>query len=407
MKYDSKKSMVILYIISMTIAFTTQYADYEIGYGLQIIIGLLWIFLGIWKLDINGFKFRGVYKDDFPRFLKLYLLPHIVIHGYTIILMCFGIVDKKYFTTNLTVYVPTVLAIFAIYLLGINALYYTVVSLLLSWLLSVSVSLAIKGPMIIIHAIRQGLIDPFDTTGGLSMNYFELHDLVLAIGYVMVYYIFSKEKLTKKNIAIIMFVFLIMILGLKRISVIALVLVIIFNLLIKLFNNKLQNRICFILSILGVVFCYFYIYIMTDGDVFYDFIQSMGINVMGRNYYYRAIMDYAQFKPSFLGIGRNVVTQLLNTELSYLHVGGVHSDIIKMYVENGFILFGGWLAYYLVYLKNVYKKHYSKKSVILYFEIIIYMFTLYLTDNVEIYFICQILAIMIPVTYALKTKYNY
>ena len=128
---------------------------------------------------------------------------------------------------------------------------------------------------------------------------------------------------------------------------------------------------------------------------------------MGRDYNYRAIMDYAQFKPSFLGIGRNVVTQLLNTELSYLHVGGVHSDIIKMYVENGFILFGGWLAYYLVYLKNVYKKHYSEKSVILYFEIIIYMFTLYLTDNVEIYFICQILAIMIPVTYALKTKYNY
>lgn len=300
MKYDSKKSMVILYVISMTIAFTTQYADYEMGYGLQIIIGLLWIFLGIWKLDINGFKFRGVYKDDFPRFLKLYLLPHIVIHGYTIILMCFGIVDKKYFTTNLTVYVPTVLAIFAIYLLGINALYYTVVSLLLSWLLSVSVSLVIKGPMIIIHAIRQGLIDPFDTTGGLSMNYFELHDLVLAIGYVMVYYIFSKEKLTKKNIAIIMFVFLIMILGLKRISVIALVLIIIFNLLIKLFNNKVQNRICFILGILGVLFCYFYIYIMTDGDVFYDFIQSMGINVMGRDYYYRAIMDYAQFKPSFL-----------------------------------------------------------------------------------------------------------
>ena len=48
--------------------------------------------------------------------------------------------------------------------------------------------------MIIIHAIRQGLIDPFDTTGGLSMNYFELHDLVLAIGYVMVYYIFQKKN---------------------------------------------------------------------------------------------------------------------------------------------------------------------------------------------------------------------
>ncbi len=126
----------------------------------------------------------------------------------------------------------------------------------------------------------------------------------------------------------------------------------IFNLLIKLFNNKVQNRICFILGILGVLFCYFYIYIMTDGDVFYDFIQSMGINVMGRDYYYRAIMDYAQFKPSFLGIGRNVVTQLLNTELSYLHVGGVHSDIIKMYVENGFILF--WRMVSLLF--SIFKK---------------------------------------------------
>lgn len=32
------------------------------------------------------------------------------------------------------------------------------------------------------------------------------------------------------------------------------------------------------------------------------------------------------------------------------------------------------------------------------------MFTLYLTDNVEIYFICQIMATMIPVAFALKEK---
>lgn len=35
MKYDSKKSMVILYVISMTIAFTTQYADYELHHWLM------------------------------------------------------------------------------------------------------------------------------------------------------------------------------------------------------------------------------------------------------------------------------------------------------------------------------------------------------------------------------------
>ena len=99
-----------------------------------------------------------------------------------------------------------------------------------------------------------------------------------------------------------------------------------------------------------------------------------------------------------------MVTEILNTTLSYLRVGGVHSDIIKMYVENGFILFGIWLWYYLIYILKFYKKTYGIKEAVLYFGVVIYLFTLYLTDNVEVYFICQIMATMIPITYALKRK---
>ena len=127
---------------------------------------------------------------------------------------------------------------------------------------------------------------------------------------------------------------------------------------------------------------------------------------MGRNYYYQAIMKYATFSPGFIGIGRNVVTKILNSELSYLNVGGVHSDIIKMYVENGFILFGLWLWYQLIFMLKFYKKEYGDNVAILYFGFLIYLFTLYLTDNVEVYFICQILVTMLPITYALKQKGN-
>lgn len=53
-----------------------------------------------------------------------------------------------------------------------------------------------------------------------------------------------------------------------------------------------------------------------------------------------------------------------------------------------------------------YKKEYGEKGALFYFAFLIYLFTLYLTDNVEVYFICQILVTMLPITYALKQKGN-
>lgn len=401
---NDKKFLNVLYIVTMTIAFTTRYGDLFLGYKLQIMIGMLWVILGIFKLYINGFKFKGLFKDDFPQFIKVYLLPHIIIHGYTILLMLMNKVEWKYFTTNLTVYIPTLLAIMAFYLLGTKAFEYTCVALILSWLLSVGTSFILKGPAIFSHAILQAYIDPLDTTGGLTINYLELHDFVLAIGYIVIAYVFTNLHLTKKNLVFLSLILVFMILGMKRVSILGLVLSIVFYLVLKRFSKRTQYKICIGAGWAAFVICYIYIFLLSDGNVFYDYIAKYGINVMGRNYYYKAIMSYAKFSPTFIGIGRNVVTQLLNTSLSYLRVGGVHSDIIKMYVENGFVLFGFWLWYYLIYIFKFYKKKYDINCAILYFGIVIYMFTLYLTDNIEIYFICQILATMIPIKYALDMK---
>ena len=404
----SRSSLVLIYIATMVIAFTTRYGDLQLGYHLQIIIGLFWIAIGMCQLAINGFKFNGIFKDDLIQFIKLYLMPHIVIYCYTIFLMVIGQVDWKYLTTNLTVYVPTLLAIIAVYLLGTRAYEYTCVALGLSWFLSVGASLLLKGQAIFPHAILQAYFDPYDQTGGLTVNYLELHDLVLAIGYVIIAFLFSKSKLTKKQFGLLMLVFIIMTLGMKRISILGVLLAITFHVVIKAFNKKVQYKMCVAAGCIAFFVCYLYIYLLSDGSVFYDFVASHGINVMGRNYYYKAIMSYATFSPSFMGIGRNVVTRLLNTTLSHLRVGGVHSDIIKMYVENGFIMFGVWLWYYLIFILKFYKKNYGIRSAVLYFGVVIYMFTLYLTDNVEIYFICQIMATMIPVVFALKEKeHNY
>ena len=388
----------------MILAFTTRYGDYRVGFYLQIFVGAFWTLIAFMQLWINKFKFKGIYASDFIWLLKVYLVPHFVIHLYTLFLMMIGKVDWNYFTTNATVYIPTLLAIFSLYLFGVDAYKYNCISLLCSWCLSVIASTVLKGFAIFPHAVLQAYINPYDMTGGLTINYLELHDLVLAIGYILIFFIFTNAKLTRRNFFCLVMVFLVMGLGMKRVTILGLILVIIFNMVLKRFTENRKYKFCLVSGWMAFIICYLYIYILSKGDLFFEFIENFGINVMGRNYYFQAIMKYAEFTPSFLGIGRNVVTQLLNNELSYLKVGGVHSDIIKMYVENGFILFGIWLWYYLIHMTKAYKKKYGITEAILYFGLIIYTFTLYLTDNVEIYYICQIFSILIPATYALKQK---
>ena len=83
-------------------------------------------------------------------------------------------------------------------------------------------------------------------------------------------------------------------------------------------------------------------------------------------------------------------------------MGAAHSDILKMYAENGFFLFAYWLWHYLMYMTKRYRVRFSQDSALVYFGITIYLFTLYITDNVETYFAAIIFSIIIPICHALR-----
>ncbi len=225
-KYDLP--IVLVYIISMAFTFTTLYGDIKIGYKFQIIIGLIWIIVILIKMIVDKFSFKQTCNRNIVLFLLLYLAPLIVIHLYTIIGMMFGRVPWKYFTSNLTVYVPTALAILSIYLFRKKTLIYTLYALLLSWIISVTVSFITKGVMIFPNAIYQGYINPESSLGHLKYNYLELHDLVLACGYPFIYFLFSNRYLERNNKYIFISMIVIMFLGMKRIAVIGLILTFIF-----------------------------------------------------------------------------------------------------------------------------------------------------------------------------------
>lgn len=397
----NKRLWGYLYIITMAIAFTTRYADFTLGYEIQMLVGAFWIVIALAKLERNRFLFEEDNKKIFLLFLKIYLIPKIVIHVYTIMLMILGRVEWTYFSTNFSVYIPTILSIVSLYLFGVKAYKYSAIALIISWLVSVGVSFLSKGPYIFVYAIKQAY---FDSTDNSFFNYLELHDLVLSLGYIVTIYYISREKITKKNIFILLAVLAMMVLGMKRIAVLGVVLAIFFYMFLRMFDTNKQYKICLAFGWVGLFLCFLFIFIMSRGEWFFEVLGKFGIHPMGRNYYFTEIMKYAEFDIGFLGIGRNVITKILNTELSYLRVGGVHSDIIKMYVENGFVMFGIWLWYSLIRVTQLYKKYFSSKVSVIYFVITIYTFTLYLTDNVEIYFICQVISMVIPMAYAIKEK---
>lgn len=394
----------ILYVVSMSFAFNRNYADFALGYMHQVIIGSFWCSFALLKLCLNGLRFKGVYGTDYKWLIRMYLTPHIIIHIYTIALMTLGKVKFSYFTTNATVYVPTMVAIFSIYLFGLQALKLNGIALVVSWCISVLSSFLLKGVRIFPHAVIQAYIDPGYSLPGLNRNYLELHDIVMASAYVLLFYIFTKTRLSKRNVLLIALIFILMTLGMKRVSVLGIILALVFHITLRMFHEKRKYKICIIAGWSAVVLCYLYIYIQDNSSGFFALMNSLGVNVMGRNYYFRAAMDMVDFSPMHLGIGRNVLQEIFNTEFSYLRVGGVHSDIIKMYVENGFIMFGIWLWYYLIYLTKEFGKRFGIAEAVMYFSLTIYTFTLYTTDNVEVYFACQIFAILVPACYALDRK---
>ncbi len=396
-----KKINQILYILSMSISFITQIGDFKFNRVIQLSIGLFWICFGLLQMALNGFSFKNKDTKKIISFMGLYIFPVLLIHFYSIALMIFGVVSWEHWTTNISIYIPTILAVMAIYLFKEKAIKYTFISIFLSWIISIVFTVIFKGISIFPYAIIQGYINPSYRISGYQLNYLELHDLVLGIGYILVYYICCNSKLTKTVLLNCSITLIIMLLGVKKIAVIGILVIILFRWFTSRVSDKRKYKICRTLGILGIICCYIYIFGLGENGFIYDLIDKLGIETMGRIYYYKVIMGYAIFSVTFLGIGKNVVGEILTSEFSYLKVGGVHSDIIKTYVENGFIVFGIWAWYYLRFLVKKYKEICGIKGAYLYFCIIIYTFILYFTDNTEIYFCCQILNIMIPVSYAI------
>lgn len=377
-----------LYVISCAIAFISKIGYIQPSPIIQYSIFIFWILLAILKFGKNKFNIKSIDKNIRICFL-LFLTPKIVVHLYSFILYVTGVTD--YFTRNTKTYL-IVLSVFAIvYIFGKKSLNYTIASCIISFSIIIFYDCWMYG----VGTIPKTFISIFTGEFAKIASLYEVHDYTFAIGYLILYYLFVKERLNKLDLVIVFVLSIFTIMGFKRIQILTLILIMAFCIICKIIKNK--YKFYKFTSYIFILISYFYIFTLSSG-VFFKIINSLGINSMGRNYYYEVIIKICKFNLFFLGKGRNYVPNTLTTDYAYLNVGGVHSDILKYYAECGFILFGIWMWYYLIKFIKVLNNKYTFKVVQGYYLLTIYSFMIYYTDNIEIYFISQYIYMLIVVT---------
>lgn len=258
-----------------------------------------------------------------------------------------------------------------------------------------------------IGGILSSLTSVFDMKDGGS-SYFEVHELTFSMGLLLIYYLFFAEK-NKVNRHRIFWLIVFFILGEKRIGFAGIVMAGIFSNLVK--KKELSKRMVITVGSIGVCCCFLYLFLLYN-DEFFAILAQYGINSMGRDIVFSYFTRRTKFQLGQLGWGiagvGKVVENMDRAEVMYMAATrGLHNDILKIYIDFGFIGATLWYVYNLLYLPIKYLKRYGKRAATILFCLLIYMFITYLTDNTESYFVCQVVLFIIPIADAKLRRRNY
>lgn len=216
----------------------------------------------------------------------------------------------------------------------------------------------------------------------------EVHDTTFAFGIFALCFIFGKWSKRKKVIGLLISIIGIYA-GLKRIEIFAIVLAVIIIGIMKLTKLSYRNfSKLYTPIILGL--SYLYVALIKFEPNLFSFLDIYRIQLykfLGKS-----------ISPISLIIGQGFTSvnyYLLNYQNSLLDVS--HSDLTRMFIELGGLLFAFWIIYYHYYLpRKIDRIINDEKAGMLIFICTIYLFTTYCIDNTLELFGVQIAYLMAP-----------
>ena len=373
----------LLFILSLVIIFAQYIYVIDFNYYSQFIVAIIWICYDYLNIVRNR-GLKGRYSDDIKFFRKIYLTPWIVIAIYSFIIYSFGLTEnvplRTYIASNVTVLIIILFAFSALHIFKENTFKDSIIALMIIYIIVTLKAVIKRGPLIIITK----LIEIFTTLDSRG-NPFEIGDCTFAAGLVFLMYLYYGRKKTKKERKYLVICGFFIVLGLKRIQILSLILVISIGLLLKYIKRKyVKNLIMNVITIAFIAVATLYIFFI-DSDSNLAGWTSLD---MGRYHLYTYINDFFDFSLGYLGHGYGFSNKFieLNTHFS---ITVLHSDIIRMFVELGFIGFYSWMIYYMYIARKVIEKKYGMAFAYRYFFMTVYLFITYFTDNTINYFVTQ------------------
>ena len=236
----------------------------------------------------------------------------------------------------------------------------------------------------------------------------EIHDITFLFGQFFIYYMMFAPKSTKpekrmRRCGIVLSLFFI-VLGLKRSVLPAVLLVCVYVKLLSMF--KKPGKFIVATGIGLVVFFWFYLYLTRSG-ILVEFLESIGIDMMGRDVLWSLPNDYYEFSPFWKGLGFESVTDLVN---KWYRAGLInrpyplHNDILKIFIELGALGFTLWAGIHYILYPAYWMTRHDVRTGMLYMAVLLYMTATYLTDNTAFYFWSCIGLRLIPMSYSYRIR---
>lgn len=379
---------VIIYILSVYLSLSTdrqkiynvQYmSKYYIGIIITIILFLLLIIRDKNSIKINK---KQLY------IAKIMFLPILLIYIYTLSIFFYKSLEYSgLISRSLGIVMYFLLAIIQAYIIfsyfGTNAINYTFFAIVLSYLTSMIVAFKENGLQQFISII---------TDSSYSGSVLEMHELAPIVGMLIFYYIYLlylKKISIKKGIVNFIICLVILILSMKRIVILTTSITFVLFFFFKRNRKKFLN-IVGIVSISLIILSYIYIYSIKSGYL-YIILNTYNINSMSRYQIWSGISNQYNFSLLYLGKGLGFTSIWMDNNWQYLKINGLtqstglHNDILKFYIDLGFVISGLYL-FNLLYIntKKIYYKI-NKNLAMLYFLLIISQILTWFTDVVSGY----------------------
>lgn len=236
----------------------------------------------------------------------------------------------------------------------------------------------------------------------------EIHDLTFVFGQMILYYAVFAPRTTRREkckrwlyLLACCWFFLV---GMKRSAIPAVLLFILIGLLLR--KRKVPGW--FYPAVGGgcILFFLVFLYCVRYG-IISRLLNSVGVDMMGRDYLWSMANPYYEFSVTYLGHGFEYV----DTIISQWYDAGLinqpfpfHNDILKVFVEMGFPGFLLWSGIQYV-LTPLFWQHYAdQQTTLLYLCELGYMTVTYLTDNTAFYFWSTMALRLVTLAYAMERK---